>query len=109
MILIDEVDNSDAHVPNGLLQVLGENRFEPLGRDTPIRLKPNHSAPLVVITSDEDRVLPPAFVRRCVVLKIALPGGSDKEIASNHEYIVDYLEQLGQAHFEAQFGLEVNG
>lgn len=109
VILIDEIDKADSHVPNGLLEVLGENRFIPLGRDTPIRLSTDAAAPLVVITSNEDRVLPPAFVRRCVVLKIELPGGSATDIDSNSEKIVAYLAQLGKAHFEDRFGLEVDG
>ena len=104
VILIDEIDKADAHVPNGLLEVLGENRFLPLGRETPIRLNKDHAAPLVVITSNEDRVLPPAFVRRCIVLKIDLPGGTASEIEKNENHLVDYLVQLGQAHFEDRFG-----
>jgi MoxR-like ATPase len=109
VILIDEIDKADAHVPNGLLEVLGENRFLPLGRETPIRLNKDHAAPLVVITSNEDRVLPPAFVRRCIVLKIDLPGGTASEIEKNKNHLVDYLEQLGQAHFEDRFGSKADG
>jgi MoxR-like ATPase len=109
VILIDEIDKADAHVPNGLLEVLGENRFLPLGRETPIRLNKDHAAPLVVITSNEDRVLPPAFVRRCIVLKIDLPGGTASEIEKNNSHLVDYLVQLGQAHFEDRFGSNADG
>lgn len=109
VILIDEIDKADAHVPNGLLEVLGENRFLPLGRETPIRLNKDHAAPLVVITSNEDRVLPPAFVRRCIVLKIDLPGGTASEIEKNNNHLVDYLVQLGQAHFEDRFGSKADG
>jgi MoxR-like ATPase len=109
VILIDEIDKADAHVPNGLLEVLGENRFLPLGRETPIRLNKDHAAPLVVITSNEDRVLPPAFVRRCVVLKIELPGGTASEIEKNKNQLLDYLVQLGQAHFEGRFGSNADG
>ena len=109
VILIDEIDKADAHVPNGLLEVLGENRFLPLGRETPIRLNKDHAAPLVVITSNEDRVLPPAFVRRCIVLKIDLPGGTASEIEKNNNHLVDYLVLLGQAHFEDRFGSKADG
>lgn len=109
VILIDEIDKADAHVPNGLLEVLGENRFLPLGRETPIRLNKDHAAPLVVITSNEDRVLPSAFVRRCIVLKIDLPGGTASEIEKNNNHLVDYLVALGQAHFENGFGSKADG
>jgi MoxR-like ATPase len=109
VILIDEIDKADAHVPNGLLEVLGENRFLPLGRDTPIQLKKNHRAPLVVITSNEDRVLPPAFVRRCVVLKIELPGGSIRELDADPSTLVAYLERLGEVHFQGEFATNVDG
>jgi MoxR-like ATPase len=109
VILIDEIDKADAHVPNGLLEVLGENRFVPLGREKPISLKKDHAAPLVVITSNEDRILPPAFVRRCVVLKMELPGGSASEIDDNSNQLVDYLEHLGKAHFKDRFSTETDG
>lgn len=109
VILIDEIDKADSHVPNGLLEVLGENRFLPMGRNIPIRLTSGHSAPLVVITSNEDRVLPPAFVRRCVVLKINLPGGTATEIEQEPSKLVDYLERLGEAHFKECFNVKDGG
>jgi MoxR-like ATPase len=73
VLLIDEIDKADADLPNALLDVLGNRSFNvphlnhlrvqaPLGR-----------MPLIVITTNEERELPAAFVRRCVVLNLAPP------------------------------------
>ncbi|MEL6449780.1 MAG: MoxR family ATPase [Pseudomonadota bacterium] len=70
VVLIDEIDKADPDVPNGLLEPLGFLSFDlpDLGRrisaDTP---------PLIVITTNEERDLPQAFLRRCVELNIAAP------------------------------------
>jgi MoxR-like ATPase len=50
-------------------------------------------APLIIITSNDERVLPEAFVRRCLVLHLALPSTKEKEV------LTAYLVQRGQAHF----------
>ena len=38
-----------------------------------IAREPGQGPPLVIITTNEDRMLPPAFVRRCLVLQIEVP------------------------------------
>ena len=73
VLLIDEIDKADSDVPNALLEVLGNRSFPvpPLGDQVV------HAAdgrlPLVIITTNEERELPPAFVRRCVVLNLNPP------------------------------------
>lgn len=90
VVLIDEIDKADPSVPNGLLDALGHGRFDVPGRAA-VCMKAG-SAPLVVITTNEERSLPDAFLRRCLVLHLSLPNESDA------------LEQLlvdrGRAHFE---------
>jgi len=70
VILIDEIDKADSDLPNSLLEVLGQRSFY----IAPLRLPvggPGLQRPLVIITTNEERELPAAFVRRCVVLNLA--------------------------------------
>ena len=71
VVLIDEIDKADTDVPNGLLEALGSGEFTPLGSRNAIKVK--GEPPLVIITTNEERVLPNAFVRRCLVLRLKLP------------------------------------
>lgn len=83
-ILIDEVDKADPDVPNNLLVPLGSLRFDV--PDLPGRtVERKGDAPLVVITSNDERQLPAAFLRRCVELQLAPPPRAR-------------LEEIGIAH-----------
>lgn len=88
VVLIDEMDKADPDVPNGLLEALGDGRFTPLGGE-PVALV--GGPPLVFVTSNEERALPDAFVRRCFVLELALPSGQPELIA--------HLSRVGAEHF----------
>jgi MoxR-like ATPase len=92
VVLIDEIDKGEADVPNGLLEVLGAGEFTIPGRAEPIRLKEGVEPPLVVITTNEERMLPDAFVRRCIVLTLRLPSDTKELIA--------HLVARGRAHFD---------
>ena len=87
MVLIDEIDKAESDVPNGLLEALGVGRFTPQGRAQPVVC--TGPLPLVVITTNEERELPPAFLRRCLVHTLALP----KPLAPG-------LVALGRMHLE---------
>lgn len=74
VVLVDEIDKGDADVPNSLLEVLGQRSFkvdEVPEMHTPSLLP--GAMPLIVITTNEERELPAAFVRRCVVLNLNPP------------------------------------
>jgi MoxR-like ATPase len=71
VVLIDEIDKAEIDVPNGLLEALGEGSFQPEGLGEPIRS--GSVPPFTVITSNRERGLPDAFVRRCVVMRMGLP------------------------------------
>jgi MoxR-like ATPase len=71
VVLIDEIDKADTDVPNGLLEALGAGHFSPQGRAEPVCIV--EPFPLVVVTTNEERVLPAPFVRRCFVLHLGLP------------------------------------
>jgi MoxR-like ATPase len=70
VLLIDEIDKAESEVPNGLLEALGNGRFVPFGAEQAVDA--DGPPPLVIITTNEERELPPAFLRRCWVLYLAL-------------------------------------
>jgi len=84
VVLLDEIDKADPDVPNDLLLPLGALHFtvtEVEGGPTVTATVP----PLVLITTNEERDLPQAFVRRCVVLTLRDPDGDRMiEIATAH-------------------------
>jgi MoxR-like ATPase len=92
VVLIDEIDKADSDVPNGLLESLGSGRFTPLGQTEPIEV--SGEPPLVVITTNEERVLPNAFLRRCLILELKLPE-TDSELSER-------LVAVASVHFPKQ-------
>lgn len=95
VLLIDEVDKAESDVPNGLLEALGASRFPVPGRADPV--KASGKPLLVVITSNGERALPQAFVRRCLVLHLGLP-----DVAARPDQFERRLVERGRAHFEAE-------
>jgi MoxR-like ATPase len=69
VVLLDEIDKADPDVPNNLLVPLGSMQFDVEEIQLPVKASPEHM-PLVILTSNEERELPPAFLRRCVELRI---------------------------------------
>jgi MoxR-like ATPase len=84
VVLLDEIDKADPDVPNDLLLPLGALRFTVAEVDGG-PLVEAEAPPLVFITTNEERDLPRAFVRRCVVLTLPDPS-SDRmiDIATAH-------------------------
>ena len=73
VLLIDEVDKADIEFPNDLLQEL--DRMEFYVYETKQLIKATHR-PIIVITSNNEKELPDAFLRRCFFHYIKFP---DKE------------------------------
>ena len=94
VLLIDEIDKAEADLPNGLLETLGNGAFGVPWRDLPVATQPGVPTPLVVITTNEERELPAAFVRRCLVLNLDLP--------EKREDFVSTLIERGRVHFKAK-------
>lgn len=92
VLLIDEIDKAEAELPNGLLETLGNGAFAVPWMNEAVRC--TGRAPLVVITTNQERELPPAFERRCLVLNLQLPG-------------YDELVRRGKLHFGTLCGEEV--
>lgn len=70
VLLIDEIDKAEPDVPNDLLDVLDTRSIQVLGR----RLERERRKALIVITTNLERELPGAFVRRCVVHRFPSAG-----------------------------------
>src|SRR4029453_15153727 len=71
VLLIDEIDKADIEFPNDLLNELDEMHFYILETDE--RIVAQHR-PIVLITSNAEKELPDAFLRRCVFHYITFPG-----------------------------------
>jgi MoxR-like ATPase len=75
VVLLDEIDKADPTVPNGLLEALGSGTFRVPGRPTPVS-RDSGPEPLVIVTTNEERSLPDAFLRRCLVLQLEVDDDS---------------------------------
>jgi MoxR-like ATPase len=75
VLLIDEIDKADAAFSNGLLVPLGSKQFvvTDLGRTVMADPALGEWNPLVIITTNNERDLPEAFLRRCIVLQLPAP------------------------------------
>lgn len=84
VVLLDEIDKADPDVPNDLLQPLGDNRFAV--HDLP-GLVVNRKRPLLlVVTSNQERALTRAFLRRCVCLTFPPPDAAWLEMVARRHY-----------------------
>ncbi len=83
VVLIDEVDKADIEFPNDLLLELDRMQF--FVYETRQTIKAKHR-PIVLITSNNEKELPDAFLRRCFFHYIRFP---DRET----------MEQIVQAHY----------
>jgi MoxR-like ATPase len=70
ILLIDEIDKADIDFPNDLLLELDEGRFKI--PETGEEIVANYP-PIVFITSNDERELPEAFLRRCLFMFIKFP------------------------------------
>jgi len=70
VLLIDEIDKADIEFPNDLLQELDRMEFYVYETNETIKAKVR---PIVVITSNNEKELPDAFLRRCFFHYIRFP------------------------------------
>jgi len=76
VLLIDEIDKADLEFPNDLLWELDKMEF--YINETKETIKTNHS-PIVIITSNAEKELPDAFLRRCIFHYIEFPDREKME------------------------------
>ena len=83
VLLIDEIDKADIEFPNDLLQELDRMEFYVYETDETVRAI---HRPIILITSNNEKELPDAFLRRCFFHYIAFPDRAT-------------LEQIVAVHF----------
>ncbi|MCP4072442.1 MAG: MoxR family ATPase [Hyphomicrobiales bacterium] len=83
VLLIDEVDKADIEFPNDLLQELDKMEFHVYETGETIQAK---HRPIVIITSNNEKELPDAFLRRCFFHYIAFPD-------------LEVLQQIVDVHY----------
>ena len=83
VLLIDEIDKADLEFPNDLLYELDQMSFDIV--ETGEHVKAKHR-PIVVITSNSEKELPDAFLRRCIFHYIEFPSP-------------EMMEQIAMVHF----------
>ncbi|WP_298297778.1 MoxR family ATPase [uncultured Litoreibacter sp.] len=82
VLLIDEVDKADIEFPNDLLQELDRMEFHVYETGETITAK---QRPIVIITSNNEKELPDAFLRRCFFHYIKFPDAETlKKIVEVH-------------------------
>lgn len=70
VLLVDEIDKADIEFPNDLLQELDRMEFYCYELDKTIKAK---QRPIIIITSNNEKELPDAFLRRCFFHYIKFP------------------------------------
>lgn len=112
VLLLDEIDKAEPDLPNGLLETLGQYQFSvpyidhPEQQNQPINpVTADQSRLLVIITTNEERELPKAFVRRCFVHTLTMEESTEpvnpdveKGVEKRHEWLME----RGRLHFGAQ-------
>lgn len=82
VLLIDEIDKADIEFPNDLLQELDRMEFFVYETGETVKAK---DRPIVIITSNNEKELPDAFLRRCFFHYIKFPDDETmKEIIEVH-------------------------
>ena len=103
VVLIDEIDKADTDVPNGLLEVLGSQRFQPQGMK-PIEADTQAKPPIIIITTNNERHLPDAFLRRCLSLHLEFPADNEiddeKREAAQVKFLLDRSSKQDDLKFD---------
>lgn len=91
VVLIDEIDKAESDLPNGLLEAFGNLGFAVPHTGDAVALSEDAVAPLVVVTTNEERELPAAFLRRCLVHGMSMD--------QHHGGESGFLLERGRDHF----------
>ena len=98
ILLIDEIDKADLEFPNDLLWELDQMEFYiPETKET-VAAK---QRPIVIITSNAEKELPDAFLRRCIFHYIAFPNQDMMSdiVHAHYPDIEDHLLELAMRAF----------
>ncbi|AWV87875.1 AAA family ATPase [Bradymonas sediminis] len=100
VLLIDEIDKADMEFPNDLLHELDRMSFEVAETQQLVEAK---NRPVVIITSNAEKELPDAFLRRCIFHYIDFPSPEmmAQIVDVHHPYIDKKLAQMCLRRFYA--------
>jgi MoxR-like ATPase len=101
VLLVDEIDKADIEFPNDLLREL--DRMEFYVYETRRTVRARHR-PVILITSNNEKELPDAFLRRCFFHYIRFPD-KDTMQAIVDVHFPGVRKQLVQAALESFFGI----
>lgn len=101
VVLIDEIDKAPRDFPNDILTEIENYHFTVKETGKIIRKNPNHKI-IVILTSNSEKNLPEAFLRRCVFFHIPFPDKNklveiaeqhlgEKSIYANEEFIKYFI------------------
>ena len=98
ILLIDEIDKADLEFPNDLLWELDQMEFHIPETGETVKAK---QRPIVIITSNAEKELPDAFLRRCVFHYIEFPEQEQMEkiIRVHFDHLEDDLVRQALAAF----------
>lgn len=98
VLLIDEIDKADIEFPNDLLQELDKMEFHVYETGETVRAR---TRPIVIITSNNEKELPDAFLRRCFFHFIRFPDPDTmrKIVAVHHPDIKPRLLETALTQF----------
>jgi len=98
VLLIDEIDKADIEFPNDLLQELDRMEFHVYETGETIAAE---NRPVVIITSNNEKELPDAFLRRCFFHYIQFPDMETmkKIVEVHHPGIKEHLLTTGLTQF----------
>ncbi|WP_366918211.1 MoxR family ATPase [Algiphilus sp.] len=101
VLLIDEIDKADIEFPNDLLRELDQMEFYVYETQKTIRAR---HRPIIIITSNNEKELPDAFLRRCFFHYIKFPDRETmQQIVDVH--FPEIRQQLVREAMEVFFGL----
>jgi len=101
ILLIDEIDKADIEFPNDLLQELDRMEFFVYETKETVRAR---TRPAIIITSNNEKELPDAFLRRCFFHYIRFPD-TDTMKAIVHTHYPDLQKRLLEDALQAFYGL----
>ncbi|PWV59278.1 AAA family ATPase [Plasticicumulans acidivorans] len=94
VLLIDEIDKADIEFPNDLLLELDRMEFHVYETGQTVRA---HERPIIIITSNNEKELPDAFLRRCFFHYIRFPDAATMEAIVHVHYPTLKKELLAAA------------
>lgn len=95
MVVIDEIDKAPRDFPNDLLNEIEQMEFTVRESNKSFRAEPG-LRPVVFITSNSERQMPDAFMRRCVFHYIELP----REDTERKKWLAEILRQRLKRQFD---------